>query len=103
MYADCLRNVLSHDGRHQVLLVEMPDTNLAGVIILDAGYLTSLPAPATEQKRLLVMARKEQDDLAKIWDAGVRHLFFYGDSPERVRVVVLGMELGFWAAGASAG
>lgn len=98
-YADCIRNLLLEDGRHQVHIVEMPEVSLAGVIILDSEYLSKLPAPAKEQKRLVVVAHKEHDDLSKIWDAGVRHVVFYGDAPQYVRVVVLGMELALGANG----
>ena len=99
VYADCIRNLLLEDGRHQVHLVEMPDVSLGGVIILDSEHLARLSAPAKEQKRLLVIAHKERDDLSRIWDRGVRHVAFYGDSPQKLRVVVLGMELALAASG----
>ena len=101
VYADCVRNLLQEDGRHQVHLVEVPDVSLGGVIILDSESLAQLSAPAEEQKRLVVMAHKERDDLSKIWDAGVRHVAFYTDPPQNLRVVVLGRELALAADGVS--
>jgi len=99
VYADCIRSLLTKDGRHQVHLVEMPDVSLDGVIILDSERLAQLAAPAKEQQRLVVIAHKERDDLSKIWDAGVRHVTFFGDPPQNLRVVILGMELALAANG----
>lgn len=92
-YADSIRSLLLLDGGHQVHLVKRPDLTLGGVIVVEAADLESLPL-AGEQARLIVVARKERDDLCKIWDAGVRHLVFYGDPPHTAHVVVLGVELG---------
>lgn len=98
VYADCIRSLLSEDGRHQVHLVQTPNVDLAGVIVLDAAYLGCFSAPAREQHRLIVMAHKQADDLGRIWDAGVRHVMFYGDPPQNVRVAVLAMELSLSAS-----
>lgn len=94
VYADSIRNLLMQDGVHRVHLVEKPDLSLDGAIVVDAAHLESLPLRANEQERLIVIVRKECDDLSKIWDAGVRHVVFYGDPPQTARVVVLGVELG---------
>lgn len=101
MYADCIRTLLSEDGRHQVQLVRKPDLNVAGVMILDAACLDCFSTPAREQNRLIVMAHKREDDLGILWDAGVRHVIFYGDPPERVRLAVLAMELSLSASKAN--
>jgi hypothetical protein len=93
-YADSIRNLLVQDGVHRVLLVEKPDLALEGAIVVDAADLESLPLREDELERLIVFVRKERDDLSKIWDAGVRHVVFYGDPPQTARVVVLGVELG---------
>jgi hypothetical protein len=92
-YADSIRNLLVEDGRHQVHLVERPDLTLGGVILVDAAHLDTVPLPPSEPKRLIVLVRKERDDLFKIWDAGVRHVLFHGDSPQMACVVVLSVEL----------
>ena len=76
LYADSLRGLLLQDARHVVHLVETPDLSLDGVIILDAAGLSAIPALLSEQKRLIVMASRDRDDLAGIWDQGVRHLLF---------------------------
>jgi len=91
-YADSVRNLLIQDGGHLVHLVPKPDVTLDGVIVVDAADLDGLPL-SNEKERLVVMVRKEQEDLSKIWEAGVRHVVFEGDPPQTARVIVLGVEL----------
>jgi hypothetical protein len=92
-YADSIRGLLSQDGNHRVHVVERPDVTLGGVIVMDAMHLDGLPLLEREQNRLVVLVRKERDDLSKIWNAGVRHVVFHGDPPYTARVAVLGVEL----------
>ena len=91
--ADSIRSALCEDGNHRVHLVEMPDTTLEGVIVVDAMRLNRFPLLAHEQERLIVLVHKEHDDLSRVWDAGVRHVLFHGDPPHVARIMVLGMEL----------
>jgi hypothetical protein len=98
-YADSIRTLLVRDGRHRVHLVEKPDPALGGVILVDAAHLDSLSLPLSEQKRVIVLVRKERDDLFKIWEAGVRHVLFQGDSAQTARIVVLGVELSLGSSG----
>jgi hypothetical protein len=95
-YADSIRSLLVQDGVHQVHLVEKPDLTLDGVIVVDAANLDGFPLPPNRRERLIVVV-KERDDLPRIWDAGVRHVVFLGDSPDTARVVVLGVELALGA------
>lgn len=101
VYADCIRSLLAEDGRHQVHLVRTPDVNVAGAIVLDAAYLGFCSASVSDQSRLIVMAHKQDDDLGKIWDAGVRHVIFYGDSLQSVCTAVLAVELSLSAGKAN--
>jgi hypothetical protein len=96
-YADSIRNLLLEDGSHRVHLVDRPDLTLGGVIMLDAANLEGLLLLPNQQERLIVVVRRERDDLSKIWDAGVRHVVFHGDPPLTARVAVLGVELAMWS------
>jgi hypothetical protein len=97
-FADSIRDLLLEDDRRQVHLAEMPDVSSKGVIIVDADQFINLPTLTNEQKRLVVMVHKDREDLSMLWDAGVRHVVFYGDSPQTVRMVVVGMELSLAAS-----
>jgi hypothetical protein len=101
--ADSIRNLLLQDVRRQVHCVERPNFDLPGVIIMDAICVNSFPTVAKEQKRLLVITHRERDDLAKLWDAGVRHVMFYEDPPQWLSMFVLGIELSLSTNGTSGG
>lgn len=100
--ADSVRSLLIQDVRHQIHVVEKPNFDLPGIIIMDAMCVSNFPTVAQEHKRMLVMAHKEQADLAKLWDAGVRHMVFYEDPPQWLTMLVLGIELSLAANGSSA-
>jgi hypothetical protein len=95
-YADSVRHLLLQDGRHRVQVLEKPDVTLGGVIIIDVASLDKFSLEPTDQDRLVVIAHKESDKLSKVWDAGLRHVVFYGDPPQRVLAAVLGVELTLW-------
>jgi len=100
--AHSIRNLLLQDGRHQVHLVDLPDLTVAGVILIEAVHLRNFPSLTNQPERLVVIVHRERDDLSKIWDAGVRHVLFHGDSPQAACTKVLGVELAMAPREASA-
>lgn len=100
-YADSIRRLLLEDGGRRVLLVATPDVTVGGVIIVDEPGLGAFSSLKKEQRRLVVVVRKESPNLSEIWDAGVRHVVFQGDPPQVMRVVVLGVELSLGSSAAA--
>jgi len=92
-YADALRDLLLRDGTHRVYLVEQPDLRLDGVIVIDGNRAESLSLLDGEPERFVVITRKGSDHLARIWDAGVRHVVFEGDSPSTAHLAIIAAEL----------
>jgi len=92
-YADALRNLLLRDGTHRVYLVEQPDLRTEGVVVIDASRTESLSFLDGEPERFVVITRKGSDHLARIWDAGVRHVVFEGDSPSTAHLAIIAAEL----------
>lgn len=92
-YAESIRDLLLLDVRRRVHLIATPDLSLGGVLIVDLANLHALPGLIQELERLIVIVDKEHDDLSEIWEAGVRHVAFYGDQPHITRGIVLGIEL----------
>lgn len=92
IYANILRDLLTHEDQRRVRLVANPDPFTPGVIIVDAARLQDLLPLVDEIDRLIVVAHRH-DDLSKIWEAGIRHVFFHGDPPEIANTVILGLEL----------
>jgi hypothetical protein len=91
--ANVLRDLLRHDGGHEVYLVEYPDTAISGVIVMDFEHLEAAHALAGVRERVIVMTSRAQTDLASAWEDGVRHVVFQSDDPQAVRVAVLAVEL----------
>ncbi|HLH01055.1 MAG TPA: hypothetical protein VKX49_32425 [Bryobacteraceae bacterium] len=92
-YAEALRNLLLRDGTHRVYLVEQPDLRLDGVIVVDGNRAESLSLLDGEPERFVVITRKGSEHLARIWDAGVRHVVFEGDSPSTAHLAIIAAEL----------
>src|SRR5579872_3898812 len=87
-YAGALRDLLLRDGTHRVYLVEQPDLRLDGVVVIDGNRAESLSFLDGEPERFVVITRKGSDHLARIWDAGVRHVVFEGDSPSTAHLAI---------------
>ncbi len=92
-YAQSLRNSLLRDGNHQVYLVDEPDLGIDGVIVIDGSKLEN-PSPCGEQlERFVVMTRKDSDSVSRLWNAGIRHVVFEGDSPSTAQLAIIAVEL----------
>jgi len=92
-YAQALRNLLLRDGNHRVYVVEEADLRLDGVVVTDAVGTGHLPMLQKAPERFVVLTRKGSDQLSMIWDAGVRHVVFEGDSPNTAQLAVIAAEL----------
>src|SRR6266849_4826732 len=88
-YAQSLRNSLLRDGTHRVYLVDQPDLRIDGVVVIDGSKLDGI-APYKEQpERFVVITRKGTDSLSRLWDAGIRHVVFEGDSPSTAQLAII--------------
>jgi hypothetical protein len=92
-YSQTLHNLLARDGAHQVFLVDRPDLNLDGVVVVDESWFEPLLAMNLEPERLVVITKKGSDRLSRVWEAGIRHVVFEGDSPSTAQLAVIAAEL----------
>ncbi|MBZ5609911.1 MAG: hypothetical protein LAP38_16745 [Acidobacteriia bacterium] len=92
-YTESLRNLLSRDGAHRVYVVERPDLRLDGVVVIDGNQAENLIYLDGEPERFVVITRKGSDHLSRIWDAGVRHVVFEGDSPGTAHLAIIAAEM----------
>jgi hypothetical protein len=92
-YTQSLRNLLVHDGAHRVYVVDQPDLRLDGVVVIDGNINDDLSFLDPEPERFVVITRKGSDRLARIWEAGVRHVVFEGDSPSTAHLAIIAAEL----------
>ena len=92
-FAQQLQNLLARDGTHRVYMVDRPDLRLDGVIVTDGNRIENLALLDSEPERFVVITRKASDYLSRIWDAGVRHVLFEGDSPSTAQLAIIAAEL----------
>lgn len=78
-YANALRDLLLRNGACEVLCVDSPDSNQAGVLVLDPEHLDRLAAPIQYPDRLVLIARNEPRSLARAWEAGVTSVVYDKD------------------------
>jgi hypothetical protein len=92
-FAKSLEDLLVQDGSHRVYRVENPDLRLDGVVVVDSNQLGDFAIFDREPERFVVVTPKGSDRLAKIWDAGVRHVVFEGDSASTAHLAVIAAEM----------
>jgi hypothetical protein len=92
-YAQSLRNLLLRDGTHRVLVVDKPDLKVQGVVVVDSSSCADLSIFGSVAERFVVITRKGEDHLTRIWEAGVRHVVFEEDSPTTAQLAVIAAEL----------
>jgi len=92
-YAQSLRNSLLRDGTHRVYLVDQPDMRIDGVVVIDGSKLDRLSPCGAHPERLVAIAQKGSDSLSRLWNTGVRHVVFEGDSPDTAQLAVIAAEL----------
>ncbi len=90
-FAQTLRNSLLRDGTHRVYLVDRPDLRVDGVVVIDGSMIENVCAEQAE--RFVVIARKGSDSLSQLWNAGIRHVVFEGDSPNTAQLAIIAAEL----------
>jgi hypothetical protein len=92
-YAQSLRNSLLRDGIHRVYLVAEPDLRIDGVIVIDGSKLERLSQSGERPERFVVITQKGNDSLSRLWNAGIRHVVFAGDSPNTAQLAIIAAEL----------
>lgn len=92
-YAATLADLLRTDGSRLVAVVDRPDADVDGIIVMDGSRPENLLLFETQPERFVVIARKDAALLSRIWDAGVRHVVFEEDSPAMVLLAVIAAEL----------
>jgi len=92
-YAAALADLLEKDGSHDVLFVDSPRLLVDGIIVVDSGRPENLLLFEAQPERFVVVTGKDAGILSSVWDAGVRHVVFEGDSPTTAFLAVVAAEL----------
>jgi hypothetical protein len=102
-YAARLADLLKKDGSRVVAVVDGPNPDAEGIIVMDGSTPENLLLFEAQPERFVVIARKDAALLSRIWDAGVRHVVFEEDSPATALLAVIAAELRMPRLGASKG
>ena len=92
-YAQLLRSLLLRDGMHRVLLVDQPDLQLDGVVVVDENKFDTVFLSQSDPDRFVVLTRKNSARLSRVWDAGIRHVVFDDDPPNTAQLAIIAAEL----------
>jgi hypothetical protein len=92
-HAGAVRKLLLRDGTHDVYLVDQPNLQLDGVVVMDEHTFQNLPDDDSNRERFVIVTSKGSDRLARMFDAGIRHVVFEGDSPYTTQLAIIAAEL----------
>ncbi len=92
-YAKALRDLLLRNGGCDVVCVDSPDPDRAGVLVLDTEHLDRLTAPILHPERLVLIARNEPSSLTRAWDAGVTSVVYDKDPLATAALAVMAARL----------
>lgn len=92
-YAQTICSLLRREGRYSILVVDEPDLKLEGVVVLDCEHLEALALSGEAPERFVLVTRKDPEKLARLWNAGIRHVVFQEDSPSTAQLAVSAAEL----------
>lgn len=92
-YAAALAELLEQDGTREVVFVDRPGLGGDGVIVVDGSRPENLLLYEAQPERFVVITPKDAGILSRVWDAGVRHVVFEGDSPSTAFLAVVAAEL----------
>ncbi len=102
-YARVLASLLAREGVYEVVRVSEPDFGRDGVVVADRWGLEQYPALLEQPQRLVLIAPKDPDFMAQVWEHDVPSVVFESDPPSTAALAILGRDLGKAATGARNG
>ncbi len=70
-YAASLRDLLARNATWKVLSVDVPDSHLEGVIVVDSAALDRFPSQIVNPERVVLITPNDPQHLARAWEAGI--------------------------------
>ncbi len=92
-YASALRELLMRSVEQEVLVVEIPDMALEGVVVLDTHALDRLPSTPVRPERIVLITQNEPHLLAKAWEAGITSVVFENDPINTALLAIMAAKL----------
>jgi len=98
-YAKLLREALARSGTWKVKAVEIPEPEKHGIVVVDEASLGRMPMPLANPERVVLIARKDPQTLARAWDAGIRSVVYEDDPPATAALAIMAATLRMPASG----
>jgi hypothetical protein len=92
-YLRSLRSLLLQDGDHRVVVVDEPNPEVAGMIVVERDLLGGLLSSAEPERFVVIASRKAHFHLSQLWKAGFHNVVFERDPPKIAYLAVLAAEL----------
>ena len=93
VYAAALREALSHSGPWHVELVDHPDPERPGVLVLDEPAFERLVLPLPFPERVVLISRQDPGVMAQAWEAGIVSVVSRVDSVPTVLLAIMATAL----------
>jgi hypothetical protein len=88
-FAGRIRALLSQDEACNVVVTEQADLKSDGIILMDEDAFGALSQPVADADRFVVIAGRNSLGLERMWEAGIHHVVFQGDSPTTVELAII--------------
>lgn len=93
VYANALRDALSHSGPWRVEMVERVDPAQPCVLVLDRSSFARMTLPLPHPERVVLISRQDPQLLAQAWDAGIVSVASVDDSLPTVLLAIMAASL----------
>lgn len=92
-YATALGDLLTRTAGSKVVVVDRPNADFEGVIVLDSAALESLPSGLPNPERLVLITKNDPGLLGRAWEAGVVSVVYENDSMNTVLLAIMAARL----------
>jgi hypothetical protein len=92
-YATALRDALVRSGPWRVEPAQNPDPDAECVMVMDEDAFYRLPLPLAFPERVVLITRKDRQQLSRAWDAGIVSVVSVDDTPNTVLLAIMAAAL----------
>ena len=92
-YAAALRDALVRSGPWRVEPVQNPDPGPKCVVVMDEDAFYRLPLPLDFPERIVLITRKDRQQLSRAWEAGIVSVVSVDDAPNTVLLAIMAAAL----------
>jgi DNA-binding NarL/FixJ family response regulator len=79
---------LDNDANWRVSVVDTPDPNQEGIVVMDQCTFDKMSSPLREAWRVVLITRNDPLTLARAWDAGIISAVLETDSAETLLLAI---------------